>query len=99
MKARWKSRIIIIILLMLVHSAPGVPADDVPPRKLREALEVPLRARVAELLKIQNENGVSNVRGSYFERYTRVDGDTYQVAFHTRTAGSDELVAARSTLT
>ncbi len=77
----------------------SVAVADQLPWPLKEALERPLQERVRELLKKQNDQGVSNVRGLYLDRFVEIDEDTYQVIFYTRTALADELRLARYNLT
>ena len=50
-------------------------------------------------LNKQNDQGVKNVRGSYLDRFVKIDEDTYEVIFYTRTAADDELHVARYTTT
>ncbi len=99
MKPRPNTRIAVICACLLVIVASVAVADEGLSRELREALEAPLQARVAELLKEETAAGIANVRGSYFDRFTQVDDDTYQVTFYKRIAGEDELTAEKSKLT
>jgi hypothetical protein len=75
-----------------------VAADDIP-WSLKESLEQPLKQRVRDLLKKQNDHGIQNVRGFYLDRFVKIDEDTYEVIFYTRTALAEELHVTRQLFT
>jgi hypothetical protein len=67
--------------------------------EVRSALQVPLQDKVKALRDLKNDAGDHNVRGFYMQRFVKVDDDTYEVIFHKRTAGKEELTTERYLLT
>lgn len=83
------------ILVAAITALPAQAREEIQ-LSLRSALEIPLKKKISDLRALKNDKGENNVRGSYFQRFVKVDDDTYQVTFHTRTASLTELVTERS---
>lgn len=75
------------------------PAEEEVSGEIRSDLEIPLQEKVKALGEQKNADGVKNVRGSYMQRFIKMEENTYQVAFHKRTAEKEELKTERYLLT
>ncbi|MFQ5719969.1 MAG: hypothetical protein ACE5IK_10525, partial [Acidobacteriota bacterium] len=73
--------------------------DDDIPYALKQALEVPLKARIDNLLRARDDDNNPYKRGTYSKHFMRIDDDTYQVVFHLDTAMPDHMTTERRVVT
>jgi hypothetical protein len=77
----------------------GEPQPDELSPELRTALAAPIQAKVENLRKDKNSDGVPFKRATFSKNFKKVDDQTYTTALHVDTAGDTVLTTERYELT
>jgi hypothetical protein len=72
--------------VLAIAVAPGVRAiDDNVSYVDRDAIEIVLKQKVADLANAKNKDGIGYKRGTYSKSFKKIDASTYLISFHEAT--------------